>query len=185
MLSTTVWTGTNRVSLCLASMLTSSWITLTSLISFSQTILKTYSTTAIKSEWALWPLMQLHITAFTRFMAQTSSLTCSVLKGAACSLLVPMQSPKEQVCRPFLVLGFFFPILGERCFSISWFNPSHVDAVKWKWAVLPLRPLIGLREIAELNHQNAVFLPKTQLCFWLTYSNLLPAWHLLRQKQTN
>lgn len=103
MLSITVWTGTNRVALCLAFVLTSNWITLTSLIPiFLRQSWKhlSWSTIAVKSEWALRPLMQLHVTTFTHFMAQTSLLTCSVLTRV-CSLLVPMQPPKKQVCPPF------------------------------------------------------------------------------------
>lgn len=137
MLSITVWTGTRRISLHLAFVLTSSWITLSSLIPIFLRQSWKYlscSTIAIKLEQALWPLMQLHVTTFTYSTAQTSSLTYIVLIGL-CSLLVPMQSAKEQACPPlhffpFFLLCLFLSFLPS-CLPAFFFFLSHLG-----WEVL-------------------------------------------------
>lgn len=103
-------------------------------------------TTAIKSEWGLWPGMPLHADTFTHLMAVPSSVTCSVLTGTRTLLSANAATQKPSLSSLFLLYWI------RGAFLYPQFNPSHVDVVKWKWAVLPLRTCFGLKEVAELKH---------------------------------
>lgn len=130
-------------------------------------------TQQLKSAWGLWPGMPLHAVIFRHLMALPSSLTCSVLTGTH-SLLSAKNLQKPSLSSLSCCIGL------EVLFYIHSLIPPM-----WMWLsgnelCYHWEPGFGLKEVAELKHQDAVFFPKTQLCFWLTYSDFLPLWHFLK-----
>lgn len=141
--------------------LTLGWITLISLIPFfffppesPENIF--LGTQQLKSAWGLWPGMPLHAVIFRHLMALPSSLTCSVLTGTHSLLSAKnLQKPtKTKSVLPFLLYWI------RGAFLHPQFNPSRVDVVKWKWAVLPLRTWLWVEGGSRAEAPRCCFLPK-------------------------